>query len=95
MPDQNVLERNREKNRGENKEKAMGTEEHSQTKGRHLIVPGVGIRGAVGAWRDHSSLIGEGHSTVQAVLASKHAMSVKDLHSRNRVSHPPKDKNFQ
>ena len=71
------------------------TEEHSQTKGRHLIVPGVGIRGAVGAWRDHSSLIGEGHSTVQAVLASKHAMSVKDLHSRNRVSHPPKDKNFQ
>jgi hypothetical protein len=41
----------------------------------------------------HSSLIGEGHGAVQAVLAPKHPVSVKNLH--RRVSHPPSEKDLQ
>lgn len=63
------------------------------------VVPGVAItmKGILGNGQSaaslpetHSSLIGEGHGTVQAVLTPKHAMSMKDLHRHRKVSHPPK-----
>lgn len=74
-------------------------------KGRRSIVPGVAIkmRGilengqgmAMGLLGGHSSLVSEGHSTVQAVLTSKHSVSMEDLHERGRVSDLSKGQDFQ